>query len=81
MGKRKIPEVNLKEYADVGAITAQPYPVTQEVRIELHKCNVFLSQGETMRVALSLVHAAYRTFGNAWLQEFQRHCEQLTEDA
>lgn len=65
--KRPIPPVETREYADSGELVIRPALDKKSIVIEVHYCTIYLSEHESMQVALSLLQAGLKLYGIQWL--------------
>jgi hypothetical protein len=77
LNKRLIPKVDDKTYASPGECILIPAPGGQEVRLSLHHCTVFLDEKEAFQVAISLIHASSKVWGDQFTKNLLTYMEKM----
>jgi hypothetical protein len=74
---RPIPKVDNKEYASPGVCAIIPSLDRKEVRFSLHHCTVFLDEKESFQVAISLMHASSKVWGDQFTKNLLTYMEKM----
>lgn len=75
VNKRPIPSVDIKNYAEQGAIYFKPYD--KNVCVRMHYCSAFLSEAEALVAILSFIKAGKEVWGTDFMDTVLAHVESL----
>jgi hypothetical protein len=75
--KRPIPKVDDRVYASSGVCVIIPSLDKEEVRVSLHHCTVFLDEKEAFQVAISLIQASSKVWGEQFTNNLLTYVEKM----